>query len=217
MCSTGTLIDVYDEIIDFNNITCQNDMLCDGKNVTESIREFDVKSNISAEWTISQQPKKHRLRCPGSKHCKVQNKTLSPVFSDTNLHYAGDKGYNFGSLHFECYGGWKIPAFHHHFNNADYKNLSCEACTFTNILNTLVNDHQFDTNMHLLGYYSSQYARNYFIICKDSKDFLLEPYQDSEFFNHNVFRTILFFISRVVCELFAYNQLEDCIGGFVLQ
>ena len=79
MCFTGTLIDVYDEIIDFNNITCEDDMLCDGKNVTESIREFDVKSKISVEWTISQQPKKHRLRCPGSKYYKVQNKTKYSV------------------------------------------------------------------------------------------------------------------------------------------
>ena len=49
-------------------ITCENEMLCAGKNVTELIVEFEKKSNLSVKWALSWKTKEYLFRCTEKGH-----------------------------------------------------------------------------------------------------------------------------------------------------
>ena len=52
-----------DEDVDFKQITCENEMLCAGKNVTELIVDFERKSNLIVKWALSWKTKEYLFRC----------------------------------------------------------------------------------------------------------------------------------------------------------
>ena len=101
-------------------------------------------------------------------------------FLDKAIHYSAERGYDWMSMHLECSVGWDgwVIQFFYNNNNKDYRNLSCDSCTWNNVFNTLSDDNnlQFDTNNHLLTGWNFEYVGKYAIFCSDSLVFE-EPFQ----------------------------------------
>ena len=117
------------------------------------------------------------------------------TFPDTAIHFSAGTGYDYESRWVECSpSGWVIPTFHYYWENLEYKNLSCEACSITNIKKVLlaIPGLQFDTNMHRVSWHLTEHGKNA-ILCKHNMVFS-EPFQFGKFLiNHLKIIVSIFF------------------------
>ena len=53
----------YTSLIDFNKTNCESEKICEGKNITQAIIEFEEKTDLSVVWQKEERPKIYRLKC----------------------------------------------------------------------------------------------------------------------------------------------------------